>query len=153
MKSLNIFSRPCLFVCFALSGTAYAQVNEYSYLQVPSAIGELTSTIRYPAASRTGNYILAWPEDSVVYVDSGSDSYQTDSDLQELQDDGSWKFIGGSGIYIASGKPPGVYKYRLLRTLVEENYSTDQYGEDDDSEDYSHYYEPAIQVIVVGNTQ
>jgi len=142
-------------ISFGLSTVASAQFyDDQSILTGPDTIGELVSTIRYPAVSKTGNYILAWPENAVVYLDLANDNIDTGTGLQELLSDGTWG-MPTSGIrkgssLIVTDKAPGSYQYRLVRTYQEEN--CDQDG-DGCTDHYEHYFEPAIEVVVVDGSQ
>jgi len=144
MKCKKPFMLIFLIALFAQSHVSYAQLHS-------------NSTLRYPVASRTGNYILAWPRDSVVYIDNGSEDYSTSSRLEELRPNGTWgaptSGTRGSNSYIIQGKAPGVYKYRLVRIVETESCTVDIGGEDDCDEDEDFYPEPAVEVVVVGNSQ
>jgi len=160
MKFKNYLFISLFSACLFLSGIVNTQaLNEEKVLD---AIGEVVSTIRYPSISRTGDYILAWPQDIVGYVDydfsKDSVVYKTSARLEELQEDGSWEpvFLQGENavqakpnVVVIKGKTPGKYRYRLWREVEEEKTTSTDEG-DDDSSDFYGYYEPAIEVLVVG---
>lgn len=117
------------------------------------------SSIRYPAVSRTGNFTLSWPSEFIRRPGYTLD--ENDTQLQELMASGKWVEVPLEGYfslsYTATGKSPGIYKYRLYRSFqyinevecnaAEHGCTTDAYVED------YNYTEASVEVIVIGDAQ
>ena len=157
-------------LCVLNNSIANAQ-NRHSTTEITLS-SEQISSIRYPAVSKTGNFILAWP-DQMRFSWNG---YV----LEELQQNGTWKAIhyaGGSNvrlaynnsptdggltfaqtggsIFVVEGKAPGRYQYRLFRSRTDQDIDedSDDYENGIDVYDHTYYFEPTIEVIVIDGSQ